>query len=84
MDITKTNINKLKHTPIAFAPYVVDVIMIITVVCAGTSKFGGKSTRGETSDGGTTAVGLAVVIIGDGVPGNGVVVVVPALPVDEI
>ena len=78
LDSKKKSVSKFLHTPVGFNPFVVDVIMIMTVVPAGKSKFVGKSTRGETADGGTTVVVPGVV------PDDGVVVDVTALLVDAV
>ncbi len=52
--------------------------MIITIVFSGTRKLGGKSTCGDSADGGTTPLGVGnVVVVVDEIPVGGVVMIVP-------
>ncbi len=62
------------HTPEGFASFCVDLMVIISCVPAGTREFGGKSTCGETSDGGTTPLVLGVVVVSGGAPVVAIVV----------
>ena len=71
--------NGTVHTPVAGVSPVVSVMLITTIVPSGTRKFGGKSTRGEESVGGTIPLGLGVVVVSAGAPVDGVVVVVPVI-----
>ena len=49
-----------------------DVIVITTVVPSGTSKFGGRMTLGDSSDGGTVSIGEGVVVSPDSAGDGGV------------
>lgn len=53
----------------------VDVITIVIIVFSGTRKFGGKLTRGDSSEGGKTPLDVGVVVVGE-TPDDGVVVAV--------
>ncbi len=66
------------HTPDAFRLSIVDLIFMVTTVLFGTWKFAGKSTCGESSDGGTTPLGVdVVVVVSEGAGVDGIVVIVP-------
>jgi len=56
------------HTPEAFASSLVDLMLIISLLPGAAREFGGKSTCGETSDGGTTPLALDIVVVSIGTP----------------
>ena len=45
--------------------------MITTVVPSGTSKFGGRMTLGDSSDGATVSLGVGVVVVSPDSAGDG-------------